>query len=106
MKFYITQKDELLLLQQINKLFQITSPLRTLTNSQSDYLYNRLETTSLKSLFFVLDYLEKYPFLGKRSIQLTRWKQLAGYCLTPRLSTPKLLTKVQRLINGTKPDSF
>lgn len=107
MKFYITQKEELLLLQQINKLFQITSPLRTLTNSQSDYLYNDCEAVaSLKSLFFVLDYLEKYPFLGKRSIQLTRWKQLAGYCLTPRLSTPKLLTKVQRLINGTKPDSF
>nr|AOC61652.1 putative LAGLIDADG homing endonuclease [Gloeotilopsis planctonica] len=104
MKFYITQKEERALLENIASLFLIVSPIRTLTNGHSIYLYNCLETTQVTSLVLVLDYLEKHPFLGQRSIQLSRWKRMLPYLqMKYENLTPKAFLKLQRLIQGTKP---
>lgn len=102
-KFYITQKNEYRLLKKIQLLFQISSKLNVLTNGHSSDLYNRLETNSLQSQVLVLEYLDKYPFLGKRAIQLSRWKRLLKYRIKPFLLTPKSLKQFERLIEGTKP---
>ena len=104
MKFYITQKEERALLENVASLFLIVSPVRTLTNGHSTTLYNRLETTQVTSLVLVLDYLKKHPFLGQRAIQLSRWKRVLPY-LQMKYSdlTPKAFLKLQRLIQGTKP---
>nr|YP_636261.1 putative site-specific DNA endonuclease [Tupiella akineta]AAV80683.1 putative site-specific DNA endonuclease [Tupiella akineta] len=103
MKFYITQKEELKFLQEMAVLFKITSKIGTLTNGSSDVFYNRLETSKLESHFLVLKYLEQYPFLGKRAIQLRRWSRLVKYRSQPYALTPKGLLKFIRLIKQTKP---
>jgi hypothetical protein len=105
MKFYITQKEERALLENVASLFFIVSLVRTVTNGRhSATLYNRLETTQITSLVLVLDYLKKHPFLGQRSIQLSRWKRVLPY-LQMKYSdlTPQAFLKLQRLIQGTKP---
>jgi hypothetical protein len=106
MKWYITQEEELIVLNDIRNLFQMPGTIYTLTNGHSTKLYNRLETTSLEIHLFLLDYLQVYPFLGKRSIQLSRWRRLVNYRKTKYKLTPKLRKKFNRLIDGTKPDSL
>ena len=102
MKFYITQKDEKELLNQIKYLFQIPSDLYQITNGSSNEKYNRLETSLLKSHLLLCEYLTKYPFLGKRQILFNRWKRVLGYRINDYPITKKSCIKLQRLISNTK----
>ena len=102
MKFYITQKDEFELLNQIKHLFQIPSNIYQITNGHSNEKYNRLETSLLKSHLLLIEYLTKYPFLGKRQILFNRWKRFLGYRINNYPITKKSIIKLQRLILNTK----
>ena len=102
MKFYITQKDEEELLNQIKHLFQIPSIIYQITNGSSNEKYNRLETGLLKSHLLLIKYLTKYPFLGKRKILFNRWQRVLGYRINKYPITKKSIIKLQRLILNTK----
>lgn len=102
MKFYITQKNEYILLKQIKSLFQISSNIYSITNGHSNTLYNRLETSNLKSHKLILDYLNKYPFLGQRKITFGRWERLLWYRTKDYPITEKSIKKFKRLIDATK----
>lgn len=102
MKFYITQKDEKELLNKIKHLFQIPSNIYQITNDSVTETYNRLETSLLKSHLLLIQYLTKYPFLGKRQIIFNRWKRVLGYRIKEYPITKKSIIKLQRLILNTK----
>lgn len=102
MKFYITQKNEKELLNKIKHLFQIPSNIYQITNESVTETYNRLETSLLKSHLLLIQYLTKYPFLGKRHIIFNRWKRVLGYRTKEYPITKKSIIKLQRLILNTK----
>ena len=102
MKFYVTQRDEKELLNQIKHLFQIPSDIYQITNGSSTEKYNRLETSLLKSHLLLIQYLTKYPFLGKRQIIFNRWERVLGYRIKNYPITKKSIIKLQRLILNTK----
>lgn len=102
MKFYLTQKQEKELLNQIKHLFQIPSNIYQITHGSSTDKYNRLETNNLKSHLLLIQYLTKYPFLGKRKILFDRWKRVLGYRTKKYPITKKSIIKLQRLILNTK----
>lgn len=102
MKFYLTQKDEKELLNQIKHLFQIPSNIYQITNGSSTEKYNRLETSLLKSHLLLIQYLTKYPFLGKREIVFNRWERVLGYRIKNYPITEKSIIKLQRLILNIK----
>lgn len=102
MKFYITQKDEKELLNKIKHLFQIPSNIYQITNESVTETYSRLETSLLKSHLLLIQYLTKYPFLGKRQIIFNRWKRVLGYRIKEYPITKKSIIKLQRLILNTK----
>ena len=101
-KFYIIQKDEKELLNKIKDLFQISSNIYQITNESVTETYNRLETSLLKSHLLLIQYLTKYPFLGKRQILFNRWKRVVGYRTKEYPITKKSIIKLQRLILNTK----
>lgn len=102
MKFYITQKNEKELLNKIKHLFQIPSNIYQITNESVTETYNRLETSLLKSHLLLIQYLTKYPFLGKRQILFNRWKRVLGYRTKKYPITKKSIIKLQRLILNIK----
>jgi hypothetical protein len=102
MKYYITQKNELILLNNIKNLFEISSNIYQIHNGHTPGKYNRLETTKLNCHLLVIKYLEKYPFLGKRKITFLRWKRLVGYKINKYPITDKSILKLKRLISSTK----
>ena len=101
-KFYVTQKDELVLLNHIRTFFQMPCSLGTLTNGQTNVKYNRVETCNLKSLILVKKYLQTYPFLGQRGILIKRWIRLIDYKLNDYPLTVTSSKKLTRLVLGTK----
>lgn len=98
MKFYITQKNEDKLLIKIKQLLNIPINKYEISNKKSTINYNRLETSQLKSHLLLIQYLDNYPFLGKRFITLSRWKRLVGYKINKYPITPKSKIKLKRLI--------
>ena len=76
-KFYLSQKDELELLQTILKLFQ--SNAKVYTFEQKTKVYHRIEISSLSSHSLVLQYLEAYPLFGRKNVSLYNWKRMHGY---------------------------
>ena len=102
MIFYLTQKDEKELLSQIKQIFNIPSDIYQIINKCTTEKYNRLETSQLKSHLLIIEYLEKYPFLGKRHIQFQRWKRVLGYRIKNYPITDKSIMKLYRLILSTK----
>jgi hypothetical protein len=102
MKFSVTQKDELALLQQIKDLFQIPNTIYQNSKVHSNDKYNRLESCSLLCHQRVLLYLKKYPFLGQRNILIQRWGRLIGYRTEKYPITEKSVKKLKRLIQSTK----
>ena len=106
--FYITQKDEKELLNQIFYLFQIPSEIYQITNTFyplspfSTEKINRLEILFLESNLLCLQYLTKYPFLGKRQKDFNRWKRVLGYGINNYPITNKSINKYKRLISNTK----
>ena len=98
MKFYITQKDEDQLFEQIRSLLNIPTKVYTVTNGHSKVKYNRLETHVFKCHALLRDYLQKYPFLGKRKIALTQWDRLLNYRTADYPVTDKSVKKAERLV--------
>jgi LAGLIDADG endonuclease len=101
MKFYITQKNETKLLNDIRGLFHMPWPIYEIQN-QSLKKYNRLETGLLQNHLLISEYLTKYPFLGKRYILFHRWKRVLGYRINKYPITKKSIIKLKRLILSTK----
>lgn len=102
MKFYITQKGEGKLLNQIQTLFQIPTCVYQIPNGHSTEKSNRLETNVLSCHQDIMDYLTGYPFLGQRNILIQRWGRLIGYRTKKYPITEKSIKKLKRLIQSTK----
>lgn len=104
MKFYLTQED-LIIVKLIAEHFGFfETNISQIRNGHSNKLYYRFETNSLQVHLKLLDYLNQFPFLGKRSIQLTRWSRLVNYRIYKYEVTEKSVQKVIRLIAKTKKD--
>jgi hypothetical protein len=101
-KFYLTQKNALSLLNQLKSLFAISSKIYSLTNGHSNVRYNRLETTYLNSLLKIKTYLEEFPFYGQRQILVKRWCRLIDYKIKDYALTSKSIQKLERLVLATK----
>lgn len=101
-KFYITQKNELILLNKIKNLFKIPNKIYKTHNGNTLQKYNRLETCNLESLKSIKTYLQSYPFLGKRQILIKRWIRLIDYKLNDYPFTSKSNKKLKRLVLSTK----
>lgn len=102
MKFYITQKGEINLLNQIRKLFHIPSKLHVITNGRTKEKYNRLETYRLDCHLIVVKYLTRYPFRGKRNAIFFDWERILQYRIADYPITDKAIRKLKRLIEKTK----
>ena len=98
MKFYLTQKDELEIFEQVRTLLKIPTNVYQITNGTTQERYNRIETHQLSSQIILRDYLEVHPFLGKRKINMTRWNRLLNYRINDYPVTEKSMKKVKRLI--------
>ena len=98
----ITQRDEKQVLNQIKHLFQIPSDIYQITRTSSTENSFRLETSFLENHLVFIQYLTRYPFLGKRQILFNRWKRVLGYRINNYPITKKSINKLQRLILNTK----
>jgi len=101
-KFYITQKNEVRLLNNIKMLFEIPTSIYKINNGHTSVKYNLLETCHLKSLKYIKAYLETYPFLGQRQILIKQWIRLMNYKINDYPLTFKSITKLTRLILSIK----
>lgn len=101
-KFYMTQKNELVLLKRIQNVFQISTEVYQLNNGSNTIMYNRLETTHQNSLNIIRTYLEIHPFLGQRNILVKRWIRLLDYKEKNYPLTEKSSQKLRRLVLSTK----
>ena len=101
-KFYVTQKNELVLLNQIKNMFKMQTKIYKIHNEKDKKLYDRLETTRSQSLHLLRLYLESHPFLGQKGILLKRWIRLIDYKIKEYPLTEKSSQKLTRLISSTK----
>lgn len=76
-KFYLTQKDENLLLKKIGILLE--SKTKVYCFIQKEKNYARIDITSFKSHIILLNYLSIYPLLGRKNITVCIWKKMHGY---------------------------
>jgi hypothetical protein len=110
MKFALTQKGELDLLNQVRSLLKISSLIYEFSNPLTSgnqlhlisYKYNRCETARLDSHQRLVKYLTKYPFRGDRNILFLNWSRLLQYRVNKYPVTEKSLKKLKRLIESTK----
>ena len=105
-KFYLTQKNEFDLLNQIKSIFEISGTVYQLNNGDTSAFYNRLETCQLKSLQTIRVYLQTYPFLGQKNILVKRWIRLIGYKEKDYPLTKKSSQKLTRLVASTQQASL
>lgn len=104
MKFYVTQKGEKNLLEQLPLLLghQNFRQLSVIVNKTTNESYYRYETNSLAVHLSIREYLRRFPFRGQRAISLSRWNRLLEYRLNDYPVTPKSNKKLLRLISATK----
>ena len=76
-KFYLTQKDEILLLKTLGLL--LDSKTKVYSFIQKENNYSRIDITSFKSQTILLNYLSIYPLLGRKNITVCIWKKMHGY---------------------------
>lgn len=94
MKFYITQKHELYILENIiefiHKEYLESKYYKKILNSNNEitniktskYITNlksniyRLEISTEKYILIILEYFKKYPLQGKKNIVFLRWKRI------------------------------
>lgn len=101
-KFYVTQKNELFLLNRIRNVFNILTTVDQLNDESNTVMYNKLETTNPKSLNIIRAYLEIHPFLGQKNILVKRWIRLLDYQEKNYPLTKKSSQKLRRLVVSTK----
>ena len=110
-RFFITQKDGIDVLNQIRILLKITPPLRkqsgkTVTNPETGLkekrFYDRLDTATFESGTILLEYLTRFPFLGKRQITVDCWEELIKYRKTKFPVTASTTATIQKLIDQTR----
>jgi hypothetical protein len=97
-KFTLTQKDvygESLILQEIIVLFQSNVKLH-LVKKPTCY---RIEFCSLKAHTILVNYLTKFPFLGRKKITFRRWWRIYLRRKNPKneFLTLKTITKLKKL---------
>lgn len=97
-KFYLTQKEEKSLLNQISKLLKIPTKIHIITNGRTKETYNRVETSRLDCHLILIQYLTRYPFKGKRHIDFCIWERICAYRTKEYPITEKSIVKVQRLV--------
>lgn len=101
-KFYIIQKNEIILLNKIKNLLNISTDIYKIYNVNKLKKYNYLETCNLENLKSIKVYLQDYPFLGQRQILLKKWIRLIDYKIKNYPLTIKSNKKLFRLIFSIK----
>ena len=110
LRFFVTQKDASDLITQLRILFKVTNLERNLVNTvynrqtglKEKRFYNRMDTATLEAGTILLDYLTRFPFLGKRQITVEAWKELIKYRKTKFPVTPSTTATIQKYIDQTK----
>lgn len=107
LKAYITQDEELVVLQEIAQIFSGKfKKISRLRNNVTLKLYNRLELADAESLQTILIYFKNFGFKGNKNIDYQRWVRL--YDASQRLRdglvswTQKSIDKIKRLIKEIK----
>ena len=75
-KFYLTQKDEIKILQRILILFESNAKIYTFT--QNGRNYNRCEISSFHSHNLLLKYLVNFPTFGLKNVSICIWRKMHG----------------------------
>lgn len=94
-KFYLTQKNENILLQKIGLLLE--SKTNTYCFIQKETNYFRIDITSFKSQTILLNYLLRYPLLGRKNIIVSIWKKMHEYQNRKEHLTEFGITKLNNL---------
>lgn len=97
-RFYLTQKEEKSLLNQIKKLLKIPTKIHIITNGRTKVPYNRIETSRLDCHLIVIQYLTRYRFKGKRYISFCIWERICAYRTKEYPITEKSIVKLKRLV--------
>ena len=106
--FYIIQKNEFKLMQNLQSIFKIDKEQNYQYNMYNTVLFSLLKTNSLKSQQRILKYLKYYPFIGSRQKMVHRWARVIRY-ITQKDKykiTGKSITKLTRLIESTNQINF
>lgn len=102
MRFYVTQRGEISLLNLIKELFKIETKIHVITNGRTKEKYNRIETSRLDCHLIVVEYLKRYPFRGRRNVTFFNWERILQYRTSEYPITDKAIAKLRRLIEKTK----
>lgn len=110
MRFFVTQKDGPELIARLRSLLNVVTPLRDRvnkvidpkTNEKKERRYDLVDTATLESAKIILEYLTRFPFLGKRQITVDSWKELMEYRITKYPITAETTAIIQKLVNQTK----
>ena len=97
-KFYITQRDESSVLQEILNLFGSTKKITTITNGTNSFLYNRIEIQNAESTEKIISYFQKFPLKSNRKIDYFRWVRVHAYKNMHIVATEKAAAKLARLV--------
>lgn len=121
MKFYITQKDELLFLENVITLIHkqyleskysvnnLNSNIEIMDIKTSKYITHlkfstyRLEISTEKYILIILEYLNKYPLQGEKNIVFLRWKRVflnKDILKNVALKSNKSLIRFQKLVKS------
>lgn len=110
LRFFVTQKDGSDLIGWLRFLLNLKTPLRDHVNKVIDPKtqaeikrgYDRLDTATFESATIILEYLTRFPFLGKRQITVDSWKELMEYRGTKYPVTTETTAIIQKLVDQTK----
>lgn len=94
-KFYLTQKNENFLLQKIGLLLESKTKIYSFIQNEKNY--SRIDITSFKSQNILLNYLLRYPLLGRKNITLSIWSKMHGYQNRKEHLTKFGITKLNNL---------
>ena len=101
-KIYLTQKNELKVLEKVRDLLGTTVAISQLRNGHSTFLYNRLDVSDSESLNKLIHYLTNYPFQGQKKLQYLRWKRIFEHKVNKYPMTEISARKLRLLVNKLK----
>jgi hypothetical protein len=105
-KFYITQRDEISVLQEILDVFESKKKISTLTNGKTSVLYNRIEIHSAESFEKIFSYFQKFPLKTIRKIDYSRWVRVHNYKKMQVVPTEAAARKLARLVLSIQEPAF
>ena len=99
-KFYITQKGEKHVLEEIARLVGANNKIYTLTNGKTVTQYYRVEIYKKECVEKLVQYFSSFPLKGIRRIDCLRWARVFAYKMQKRSSNLVGAEKLARLLEN------